>query len=511
MKKNNILTGALILSIGGVLAKIFSAVYRIGLTRILGGEGIGLYQLVFPFYSLCVVFATAGLPMAISKVIAKNKGSEKQILKKSIKFTTTLALILTFILVVCSGGLAKLQGDKSISLFYLILAPTIVIVSLSSVLRGYFQGRQNFAPSAVSNILEQFVKLVFGLTLCLVLIKINVFVAIVGAMASIVVSEIVSIVVLLICFKREKFVKVDEKIVETKEILRDVLPITISNIILPVAAFVDSLIVVNLLSMNFDRKTSIYLYGLESGAVNNLVSLPTIFSFAIASVILPNISNTRHMFNKNFKLNLSLKIILIISLPCAVCMLLFPNQLISLLYGTRLSAFGFNGNEIASSLLAISGLGVVFLSINQLFASSLQAIDKRIVTVKNLLIAVTIKFAIEIAFLPTQVGICALAISNTACYCVVATLNYFSIRENFKLNIGTDFFAKIILSNFVLLLVLLIMFNANLNAFLTLTALCVGGMFYLVSLWIFKIYTKKDLAMLKYRKTKKQKICAKIK
>ena len=74
MKTNNLMSGAIILTVGGVLAKGFSAVYRIVLTRILGGVGIGIYQLIFPIYSLFVVLASAGLPMAISKVIAKHKG-----------------------------------------------------------------------------------------------------------------------------------------------------------------------------------------------------------------------------------------------------------------------------------------------------------------------------------------------------------------------------------------------------------------------------------------------------
>ncbi len=502
MKKNNLLTGALILSIGGILAKIFSAIYRIGLTRILGGEGIGLYQLVFPFYSLCVVLATAGLPMAISKVIAKNKGSDKIILKKTISFVSAVALILTFILLISSGGLAKIQGEKSIALCYIILSPTIIIASLSSVLRGYFQGRQNFSPSAISNILEQFVKLSIGLILSLALVRISVYYAIIGAMVSIVLSEIISIIVLLLYFKKEKFVTTNDKTVETKEILKDVLPITVSNIILPIAAFIDSLLVVNLLAKTFTKQTSIYLYGLQSGAVNNLISLPTIFSFAIASVILPNISNTKVMFNKNFKLNLSLKLILIISVPCAVCLILFPNQFINLLYAKRLIAFNLNGNEIAASLLAISGLGVVFLSINQLFASSLQAIDKRIVTIKNLIIAVVAKFAIEIIFLPTQIGICAMAVANTFCYLIVATLNYFEIRENFKIKISFNFFGKLILSNFVLVAVLIIMFNVKTNFILTLIALMIAAIYYLLSLCTFKIYEKKDIAMLKYRKYK---------
>ena len=86
MKKNSFLSGALILSIGALLSKIFSAVYRILLTRILGGEGIGLYQLIFPLYSLCVVLATAGLPIAISKVVARYKDNQKAIIKKCLLF-----------------------------------------------------------------------------------------------------------------------------------------------------------------------------------------------------------------------------------------------------------------------------------------------------------------------------------------------------------------------------------------------------------------------------------------
>ena len=157
MKKDNLMKGALTLSIGAILAKIFSAIYRIGLTRILGGEGIGLYQLVFPLYSLCVVLATAGLPMAISKVIAKSKNQGKSVAKKCLLFVMIVSLILSFILLTCSKGLARLQGEEAISICYIILAPSIILVSACSVLRGYFQGVGDFTPSAVSNIVEQFV------------------------------------------------------------------------------------------------------------------------------------------------------------------------------------------------------------------------------------------------------------------------------------------------------------------------------------------------------------------
>ena len=490
MKRNNIITGAFILSVGGIMAKIFSAIYRIGLTRILGGEGIGIYQLIFPFYSLCVVLATAGLPMAISKVIAKYRGSEKQVLKKSIAFVSVVSLVLTAILILSSKGLAHIQGEPSIWVCYLILAPTIIIVSLASVLRGYFQGRQNFTPSALSNIIEQFVKLLLGLTLSFVLLRVSLLAAIIGAMASIVVSEVVSIIVLLICFKNSGLQSVQTDI-KTKEILKDILPITISNIILPIASFIDSLIVVNLL--NFSRPISIYLYGLESGAVNNLVSLPAIFSFAIASVILPNVSGKQNTFNKSFKLNLAIKIVLIITIPCALCFLLLPNQFINLLYGARLSAHGLDGLNIASRLLAISSFGVVFLSVNQIY----------------LLIAVIIKFAIEIGFLWTGVNIYALAAANTMCYVVCAALNHFCVREIFNLKISNCFFGKIVIANFAMLISLFILLNLKLTAITTLLAIALAGLVYLGVLLVIKIYDKKDIAMLKYKKIKTQKIIKK--
>ncbi len=503
MKKHNVLTGAVILSAGGILAKIFSAIYRIGLTRILGGVGIGLYQLVFPFYSLCVVLATAGLPMAISKVISKHNGSEKTILKKSISWVCSISLVLSLILIIFSRGLASIQGEKDLSICYILLAPTIIVVGVSSVLRGYFQGRQNFSPSAISNILEQFIKLVLGLLLSWFLIRKSLLFAIIGALLGIVVGEIISLGLLLIMFRKEKFVDVNGQKIETKEVLRDVLPITISNIILPLASFVDSLIVVNLLSINAGAQTAIYLYGLESGAVNNLVSLPTIFSFAIASVILPNISGTKNAFNRSTKLNLCVKIVLIISVPCALCLILFPNMLIRLLYGGRLSAFNQDGNAITSQLLAISGIGVVLLSLNQVFSSSLQAVDMRTATVRNLTIAVIIKFVIEIAFLPTRVSIFSLAIANTSCYMVAMALNYFEIRENFNLKFSNLFLSKLICANFVLVIFLAVANNISSNALFSMLSLCSAGVIYLASLFAFKIVDRQDLAMLKYKSVKK--------
>ncbi len=500
MKKSDLMSGAITLSVGSVLAKLFSAIYRIVLTRILGGVGIGLYQLIFPFYSLCVVFATAGLPMAISKVISKHSKNEKEVIKKCLMFTSIVALFLTFILFISSNGLATLQGQKQLSTCYMILAPTIILVSVSSVLRGYFQGKHNFTPSSVSNVIEQFIKMIVGLVLSLSLISVSLFAAIVGAIVGIVMSEIISLLVLILFIKKEKISSRKKTSLKIKDITKDILPITLSNIILPISSFVDSVLVVNLLSVNYSNELSVFLYGLESGAVSSLMSLPTIFSFAIASVILPNITTLKHWFNKNYKLTLAIKLVILIAVPCVVCFTLVPNRLISFIYHNKLTFHGVNGIEIASRLLSISGFGIVFLAINQVYSSCLQAVDERYVAIRNLTIAVVLKFVIQIIFMPSKIlNIYALAVANTVCYITVMILNHVEIKQHFKISIHLDFWVKMIFSNCVMIFCLITIMSFSVGILNTLLSFLLSIIVYLACLFITGIFTKKDKAMIKYK------------
>lgn len=500
MKKQNLMSSAFVLSVGGVLAKLFSAVYRIALTRILGGEGIGLYQLIFPIYSLCVVLATAGLPMAISKVVARSKDSEKSVLKKCFLFTGVVALALTLILCISSKGLATLQGEKEISICYLILAPTILIVSVMSVLRGYFQGKHNFIPSAISNIAEQLVKMCVGLILSISLIGVSLLASIIGAVIGIVVSECVALFILLLYVKKEKIKNNTRSKVTIKEIVEDVLPITLTNIILPISTFIDSVLVVNLLANNFSHKVSVFLYGLESGAVSSLISLPTIFSFAIASVILPNIAREKMNFNKNKKVSFALKIVLIITIPCVVCFALVPHRLIEILYGGRLNSFNIDGLKVASKLLAWSGFGVVFLAINQIYSSCLQAIDFRYVGIRNLTIAVVAKFVIEIIFMPNKfLNIYSLAIANSLCYLLAMLLNHLEMREHFNLKFNYLFSAKLVFANSLMLLSLVLTMSVSKTAFNTILSILVAVVVYFVSLIKINVVSRQDKALFKYK------------
>ena len=242
-----------------------------------------------------------------------------------------------------------------------------------------------------------------------------------------------------------------------------------------------------------------FLYGIESGAVSSLVNLPTIFSFAIASAIMPSMSNKDNILNKNNKLNLILKIVLIISIPCLICFVFFPNQLINILYGNKLLSLNLNGNSIAAKLLTISSFGIIGLVVNQVFSTSLQAVNFRKVTIKNLAIAVVVKFIIEAVFMPFKsLNIYALAIANTVCYLLVFVLNNIKVNEVFKIKISSMFLGKLMICNFLFVATVVGLFMFSSGVIYSILTFMVGVLVYCSSLYYLKIFTYKDLISFKY-------------
>lgn len=498
MKKNDIVGSALILSIGGVLAKVFSAVYRIFLTRILGGEGIGLYQLIFPFYSLCVVLTTAGLPMAISKVVAKYPNSSRAIVKKITTFLGLFAFVVGLVLFFGGEFIAKLQGEGNLKICYMILAPSVVIISISSILRGYFQGMGNFSPSAISNVGEQFAKMVLGLFATWFLMSYGLIYAVIGAVVSIVLSEIFSFCLLLFVYNRNKSARSNKPIeVRFMTMLKDIIPITLTNLILPISSFIDSLLVVNLLKLNFSQEVAVFLYGLESGAVSSIVTLPTVFSFAMASAILPNLSKGNKV-NKSKKISFAVKLVLLICVPCAVLFVFMPKEILTFLYGSKLNTSGINGINIASTMLALNSISMLCLAVSQVYSSGLQAVDKRYATVKNLTIAVILKLIAECVLMPIpNINIYALVVGNIVSYLVVFLLNRHSLEKLVGV-IDLKFFAKLTFSAIVMGLFILAFNTLESPHYYTIALALTSGMIYLTLIYNLDVFNKGELAMQKY-------------
>ncbi len=201
--KGHMLSGAAVLAIGSVLAKVLGALYRVPLTNILGAEGMGMYQLVFPVFALFMVLSTAGIPTALSRMVAEKRAEgapTKKYLVSAIIVLATLGTLLAILTFALSGQLARWQGNAETRTGFMIVAPTLILVSLIAGFRGWFQGEMYMLPTAVSNIIEQVVKLAVGIGLSVALLPRGVTAAVNGALLGIALSEACALAYLIITF-----------------------------------------------------------------------------------------------------------------------------------------------------------------------------------------------------------------------------------------------------------------------------------------------------------------------
>ena len=150
----------MIISLGGFISKILGAIYRIPLTNILGGEGMGIYQMVYPLYCILLTVSASGIPTGIARLISSGKGYGAE--KQAFYLYGAVGIIGTIIMYLFSAPLAMIQGESAITLCCKLLCPSVFFVSMLSVVRGYFQGRGNMYPTAVPEVSEQLIKVGVG-------------------------------------------------------------------------------------------------------------------------------------------------------------------------------------------------------------------------------------------------------------------------------------------------------------------------------------------------------------
>ncbi|HBI57186.1 MAG TPA: polysaccharide biosynthesis protein, partial [Firmicutes bacterium] len=174
---NKFIKGALILSIANIIVKILGAVYRFPLFRILGDEGMGLFMAVYPIYSMMLSISTAGVPLAVSKLVSekialKNFEGARQIFRVALMLMLASGLIFTGVLMLAAPYYSSNILKVSRTLYPLMaIAPSIVFYAVKASFRGYFQGQQRMEPSAVASIVEQLVRVGTIFFLAIILVK----------------------------------------------------------------------------------------------------------------------------------------------------------------------------------------------------------------------------------------------------------------------------------------------------------------------------------------------------
>ena len=527
--KNNVLKGTVILIVASVIAKILGAIYRVPLVGLIGTNGIGLFQLIFPVYALFLVIASNGLTTAVAKIISiKTNENEfhyaRKFIRVSLLFAFLVGVFFSVILMLFSPFIANIQGYSDAKICYYAIAPSIILVCVISVLKGYFQGLQNMTPSAMSQIIEQLTKLCFALFLAKLYIKKGMIYGVFGSLLGITISEICTTLFLMIWYfihikKNKYFTKVenrqDSKSSMLKLLIKESFPIMLNGMILPLVSAVESVLIVFLLSKaGVGKEVALRVYGLEDGMVGSLINMPIVIAVAISTALLPNLTadfNSNNISSVKTKCEIAIKYVLLISLPCMFIYLFSADKIIYFLYANGLNSTKLDQFLIATNLLKFSSVNIVYLSLLNTLTMILQSANKSFTPVRNLIIACTLKIVLNFIFVTNPTfNIYGIVITDIICYSLCCLLNIISIRKlvNIKLQLFKTFIFPIISLGgmFVTMKVCEVCLINILSSRMLLISICLLGIItYFILLLLFKVFTKEEISLLpklKPRKTK---------
>lgn len=387
--KEKFIKSTLILVLGGFITKVLGMIIRIITTRVIGVDGLGLYMMVLPTFNLFITIATLSLPTAISKLVAEGTRNNKKLVLGFLPIAIIFNIFLIILIILLSPFIANNLLHNEI-LYYPIMSIgiTLPFITTSSIIKGYFFGKEKMFPNVVSNMIEQITRIISIIFIIPYLLKINISYAVSGLVFINCLSEGLGIVTLLLFMpSKTKISKNDIKpdLNNIKDIFSISIPTTTSRLISSIGLFLEPIIITFVfLKLGYQTSYITKEYGIISGYVLPMVMMPNFLSGAISSALLPVISKS--YANKKYKetkrkLILACKLSLLIGIICTIILFIFPEECLKLLFNTTLGA---NYLQITSIIFLISYI------LNPL-SSCMQAMDKSKQLMKINIIGVIIK------------------------------------------------------------------------------------------------------------------------
>lgn len=426
MKNNKFIKSTITLIIGGFITKILGMIIKIALTRSIGTNGISLYMLVLPTFNLFITLCNLGVPIAITKLVSENKKSSKKIIIPTTYLILIYNLILILIIIIISPYLANnLLHNKNTYYPLIAIGTTLPFIAVSSIIKGYFFGKENVFPCTLSNIIEQLTRLILTIFIVSYMIKYSLVIAVTTVVLINIISEGTSIIILLFFLPKEKIKKEDLKKDNSllKEIFSISIPTTTSRIIGSITYFLEPIILTNILK--YTGYTTDYItleYGIINGYVYPLLLLPSFFTLAISSAILPVISNSYSNGNIIYakkKLKQAIFFSLLIGIPCTIIFILVPDKLLNLVYNTNLGV----------KYIRITSIFFLLHYIQAPLTSTLTGIGLSKEAMKGTLYGGIIKILSLIILSLLKIGLWSLIISSILNIVVVTTHHIYHVKK----------------------------------------------------------------------------------
>ncbi len=431
------LKGTMILTISSIIVKVIGSLNWIILSRVLGGEGIGLYQMGFPIYLMAITVSSAGVPVAISiitseKLANKDYRGAKRVFNVSLRLLLVSGLLFSSALFFGADFLINQHIIRDSRAYYSIiaLAPAVFFVTFLASFRGYLQGWQIMTPTATSEVVEQLVRVITMLVFADLFMPYGLAYAAGGASMGAGAGAFCALLVLMWFYRRLKrrlhaeIEAQDDSIPQEsaghiiKRLLKLALPVSLTSLMLPIGANLDLLIVPQRLEVaGFNVRHATELFGYLTGMAVPLVNLATIFTAAMTISLVPSISESRALERFDAirdKIRLAFRVAMIITFPCFMGLFFLAEKVAALIY---------NAPGAAGAIQTMS-VGILFLGMHQISTGILQGLGKTAIPVINMILACVVKVVMSwwltaIPFL----GIKGASMATVADFAVAAIIN----------------------------------------------------------------------------------------
>ncbi len=425
--KNKFFASTLILLVGGFISKLLGFIIKIIITRQIGIEGIGLYSMLSPTFSLFIMVAIFSYPVAISKLVAIKGRSSKKIIFSIIPISILINLISILLIFLFAPFLANNLLNEP-RLYYPIVCVgfTLPFIGLSSIIKGYFWGKQRMMPYIVSNIAEQVVRLVILSIFIPMIVKTSIINAINIIILVNIISESISILVMLKALPKDiKITKADliPQKKEIKDILNISLPSTSSKIVGSFAYFLEPIVLTNtLLFFGYSSSYIINEYGILNGYSLSLLLLPQFFTQSISTALIPELSKNYSEGNKKKCIKRIRQIVLIslgIGFISTLFIYIFPEFLLNILFHTTA---GINYIKLLAPFTLLYFIEIPLIN-------SLQALDKARISMMVTIIGSIVRLGSIFIFSMFHMGMYSMVIAIILNLIFSTYFNYIYVRK----------------------------------------------------------------------------------
>lgn len=525
MKEQSTGKGFAILSAATMAVKLLSIIYMPFLLRIIGGNRpFAIYNTTYQIYAFVYVLTNAGIPSAISKLVSEfvavgNYKSAVKTFKMSRFLLFIVGVVMAIIMFSVSGPLTEHMNYKEARYSVIALCPAILFTSVASAYRGYFQGRSNMKPTAVSQVLEQILNTVFSLLFAAMLIGRGVEAGCVGATIGTTLGALASALYLIVTYEKNKHFKVSSignsnKMIKhtNKQVLRRILkysiPITICIGITNAGVLIDTYnVTARLIAGGALRDYAQGLYGMY-GKYNTLINMPITIISALAVAVLPAVSRAVALKDKKLiksKISFAFRISFLIAIPAAVGFSILSKPIYTLLH----LGDGY-------TIMIYGSIIVVFMALVQIQTSILQGIGKLYVVTFYSVLGLVIKYIVNYILVAIpSINIYGAIIGSAAGFGIPIILNIIYIQKVLKLKINLrGYIIKPLVSSIFMAAVIYVIYNIlnyiigfifkgyfN-NAISVLIAIIIGMLAYLYAMLLSKGITKEEMDILPSRITR---------